>query len=271
MPRCGGFISRRNIENMNKLIFLILLILIPNSSLQAKENWQLLKSTHFFIYYQSAGENTANDLAQRAESCYTNITDELGFNRFNFWTWDNRARIYLFDNQADYQKDTGASGWSAGEAFVKNKVIKTFLTAPGFLENVLPHEMAHIIFREMVGFYNPAVPLWLEEGVATYHENKFPLLKYKLAVKIKEGNFISLNDLNRLRSLGQEEKTKVELFYAQSNSLVGYLIAEFGKDRFVFFCQSLRDNRDFSSALSKAYSISNLSGLETAWKEYILR
>lgn len=251
--------------------FKFFLLFLPAIVLAGPLDWQLLKSTHFFIYYKGAPQNTVSDLTQAAESCYNNITEELGFKRFNFWTWDNRARIYIFDNQQDYQKDTGAASWSAGQAIVVNKLIKTFVTAPGFLNNVLPHEMAHIIFREMVGFYNPAVPLWLEEGVATYQGENISLVKAKLADKIRKGDFIALDDLNRFEVSGVEDKKRVELFYVESYSLVKYLISEFGRERFVFFCQSLRDNGNLAGALSKAYSFSNMADFEEGWKVYILK
>lgn len=250
---------------------LFLLFLFFPVAVSVASDWQLLKSTHFFIYYKCASQNTVDDLAQAAEGCYNNITGELGFNRFNFWTWEKRAKIYIFDDQQDYRKDTGAASWSAGQAVVASKLIKTFVTAPGFLNNVLPHEMAHIIFREMVGFYNPAVPLWLEEGVASYQGENISLVKAALAEKIRTGDFIALGDLNRSKISGVEDKKIVELFYEESYSLVKYLISEFGRERFVFFCQSLRDNGNLVGALSKAYSFSNLAAFEEGWKAYILR
>ncbi len=256
---------------MRRFKFFLLFLFFPVIVLAAGDGWQSLKSTHFVIFYKCAGKDTVDNFAQKAESCYSNITEDLGFNRFNFWTWDNRARIYLFDNQEDYRKDTGALAWSAGEAVVENKLIKTFVTAPGFLDNILPHEVAHIIFRGMVGFNNPAVPIWLEEGVASYQGENIHLVRTKLADRIKSGDFINLNDLSRFSESASEDKAKVGLFYAESYSLVKYLISEFGRERFVFFCQSLRDSGNLSAALSKAYSFPNMASFEEGWKTYILR
>ncbi len=258
---------------MRRFKLLLLFLFLPGMVSAGALDWQLLKSTHFFIYYKNAPQNTVSDLAQAAESCYNNVTDELGFNRFNFWTWDNRAKIYLFDNQQDYRKDTAAAEWSAGQAIVASKVIKTFVTARGFLDNILPHELAHIIFREMVGFNNPAVPLWLQEGVATYQQKDIfqAQVKTKLVQSMEEDDFIPLSDLSRFEGLGSENKSRAEIFYLESYSLVKYLISEFGRERFVFFCQSLRDNANLTVALSRAYSFSGLADFEAGWKAYILR
>ena len=256
---------------MKTLKLLIIFLFLPLFVCADNQPWQIFKSTHFLIYYKNAKEAQLNELAARAEEYYNKITDGLGFNRFNFWTWDNRARIYLFDNQKEYVDETGDPNWSAGRAEVDRKLIQTFITARGFLDNVLPHEMAHIIFREMVGFNNPAIPLWLEEGVASYQEQKIYFAKADLANKIRQGNFISFDELNKMEGAGLRAQDEVGLFYAESFSLVKYLIAEFGKDRFVLFCQNLRDKRDLARSLILTYSFKDLKDFESSWRKYILR
>ena len=235
-------------------------------------DWRVFKSTHFLVYYHNASEETLNRLTDKAEGYYNEITDNLGFNRFNFWTWDERAKIYLFDTREEYTKETGNPDWSAGQALAGSKVIRTFITAPNFMDNILPHEMGHIIFREMVGFNNPAIPLWLEEGVATYQEkHKVAGVKRFLAGRIKNGFFMELKDLEGFQPVNSQDKEKVELFYLESYSVIDYLISEFGKDRFVLFCQYLRDYRDLRRALALAYSFSGTDELGSSWKAYIGR
>lgn len=252
-----------------KLLFIFLFL--PLIIYADTQPWQVSKSTHFLIYYKTAKESQINELSEKAEDYYNNITDDLGFNRFSFWTWDNRARIYLFDNQQEYMKETGSPAWVAGQAQVNSKLIQTFITAKGFLSNILPHEMAHIIFREMVGFNNGCIPLWLEEGVASYQEQERNFVKSDLANKIKQGSFLSLNKLSSFNVANLRLQTDVRLFYVESFSLVKYLIATFGKDKFVLFCQNLRDKRNLTRALVKTYSFADLKDFEDSWKRYILK
>jgi hypothetical protein len=256
---------------MKLLQLLVIFLFLPLVVFADNQQWRIFKSTHFFIFYKSAKESQLNALAQRAEEYYDKITVDLGFNRFNFWTWDNRAKIYLFDSQEDYRKLTGDPHWSAGQAQVDNKLIQTFITAKGFLDNVLPHEMAHIIFREMVGFNNPSVPLWLEEGVASYQEQNNFFVKSDLANEIKQGGFLDLDSLSRFNAASLKQQADVRLFYLESYSLVKYLIVTFGKDRFVLFCQNLRDKKNLSRALTATYSFNGLADFESSWKAYILK
>ena len=256
---------------IERLKLLLMFLVLPLVVFADNHPWQVFKSTHFLIFYESAKESTLNEFSQRAEENYNKITDDLGFNRFNFWTWDNRAKIYLFDNQKDYTASTGDPDWSAGRAQVSSKQIQTFITASGFLDNVLPHEMAHIIFREMVGFNNQGIPLWLEEGVASYQEQNSSFVKADLANKINQGNFINLDSLSRLEVASSTDKEQVGLFYAEAHSLVRYLVTEFGKDKFVLFCQNLRDKRNITRALELTYSFNGLGDVESSWKKYILK
>jgi hypothetical protein len=61
-------------------------------------------------------------------------------------------------------------------------------------------------------------------------------------------------------------------FYAQSVSLVGFLIEQHGSERFRIFCGQLRDRKDLEDALRFAYpeSLRNIVDLERAWKKYML-
>ena len=256
---------------MKTLKLLIIFLFLPAALFAEDQPWHIFKSTHFLVYYHNAKESMVNDVALKAESCYNKITDELGFRRFDFWTWDNRAKIYLFDDQQEYMKATNEPSWSAGQAEIENKLVQTFITAQGFLDSVLPHELSHIIFREMVGFYNPGIPLWLDEGVASYQQKDNSFVKAELARRISQGNFISFEELNNFDVMSLKSTNSVDLFYTESYSLVKYLISEFGKDKFVLFCQDMRDRKDLLRALRRVYSFNSLADFEASWKKYILK
>ena len=107
---------------MLKLKLLLLFIFIPVIVFAQNQPWRVFKSTHFLVYYQQAPDDFLNQLTQKAEEYYDEITNDFGFNRFNFWTWDNRAKIYLFDNQDEYRQANSNLDWSAGLVTVNNKL-----------------------------------------------------------------------------------------------------------------------------------------------------
>ncbi len=258
---------------MKRLAYLILLLSAATlNAFAAGAQWKESKSTHFIIYYKSAGEDFISQVAERSEVYYDSIAEELGFRRFDFWLWDNRARIYIYDDAKDFMAGTGQPEWAMGDAVPRDKVIRAFPGAHKFLDTTLPHEMGHIIFREFVGFNNPAVPLWLDEGVASYHQKfKYQGVDRILKSAAAQNKLMRVADLSAFASTRFMDKEVARLFYAESFSIVDFLLKNYGKDSFVLFCQNLRDKKDLKRALASAYSLDGLQELDAAWSKDVLR
>lgn len=191
----------------------------------------------------------------------------MGFRRFDFWLWDSRAKIYIYDNDRDFQAGTGQPPWAIGDAVPREKVIRAFPAAQNFFEVILPHEISHIIFREFVGFDNYAVPLWLDEGAASYYQ-KLQYSGIKTALKSAKDSrrLMGLVELSSVRSVWHMDKEKVKLFYMEAINIVDFLFKEYGKNTFVLFCQNLRDKKDLARALSATYPISSIQDLDVSWQ-----
>ncbi|MDP2905670.1 MAG: peptidase MA family metallohydrolase [Candidatus Omnitrophota bacterium] len=253
------------------LVICALALLLTAAHARDQQKWQELRTTHFIVYYKSAPGDFVSRVSSRAEDYYNSIASSLGFIRFDFWLWDNRAKIYVYDTPEQYQKESGAPAWSAGQALVKAKTIYTFSGSGEFCDTVLPHELGHIIFREFVGFDNHAVPVWLDEGVAVFQQNlRNPTALPHVKAAISAGKLIPLDKLSRMdpSSFGTNTKA-VGLFYDEAVTIIDYLISEFGKSKFVSFCQNLRDKRNLELAISAAYRFNNLKELDTAWQNYL--
>ena len=250
-------------------LFLTILLFSP-CAFADTEDWKVAKSTHFFVFYENASADFIDRVIAKAEDDYNRIADALGFTRFNFWLWDNRARIYIYDDKAGYQEATLQPEWSSGSTLIgkKEKTIYSFINEEGFLESVLPHEMGHIIFKEFVGLENPGVPLWLDEGVACYQEkSRLESAARVLHQAIKENKFMGLDELFDFNPYGLADSSTVGIFYTEAVSLVDFLIKGFGKDRFVLFCQHLRDKRNFQRAMASAYPFGSIQELDAAWQK----
>ena len=229
--------------------------------------WQNKKSQHFIIYYQTAPLDYVDNLIDQAEKYYNDIVDELGFRRFDFWTWDKRAKIYLYGSSEEYLNDTGRVAWSGAMVNIKKRTIKTFINQENFMQSILPHEMAHIIFREFIGL-NVRLPLWLDEGVACSQEKvnlserlQFAkhLVKSKMHIPIK-----------RLSEISDYNLVVPKVFYAEAASLVVFLLEGFGQEKFLDFSRRLRDdNEGWRETLLGAYRFSDIEDFQAQWYAYI--
>jgi len=256
---------------MKRLFLYLLLILIPSSTALPQEGqWEKATSTHFIVYYKHAPEDFIRLIIDESEDYYNRIAEDLGFTRFNFWLWDNRAKIFIHDNLQEFQSATGQPPWSAGCAQVDTKTIHSYPYAQGFTETILPHEMGHIIFREFVGYDNTSIPLWLDEGVAAYQEKARHITANKISKEaIRTKKFINLVELSRINQNMLGGGNLVNIFYAESLSIVDFLVKEYGTDRFVYFCQNLRDKKNLESAIKTSYSFSNIQELNVAWEKFL--
>jgi len=256
---------------MKKVILLSLAILIlsPNAY-TSEDKWNNQKSTHFIIYYKDVPSDFVDKVIDKAEDCYNNIVNDLGFTRYNFWLWDERAKIYIYNDSEEYKAATNQPNWSSGCVSVRDKIIKTYPLAAGFFDSLLPHELGHIIFREFVGFDNKNIPLWLDEGVAVYHEmTKRYAAKGYMRKAVKDNKFIPLDKLAGVNVALMNDRKEVEAFYFEAVAITDFLISQFGSSSFLSFCRALRDGKALDEAISYAYPYKDLADLNRTWSIYL--
>ena len=157
--------------------------------------------------------------------------------------------------------------WSGGEVRIRERKISTYIHGEDFLSSVLPHEMGHLIFREFVG-YKTYLPLWLDEGMACLNERKYRKERLLIARGLVRANmYIPLQELTNIND--PELIVMPNIFYAESASAVDFLLAEFGKDKFLAFCRKIRDGQDWEESLKKVYKFKDLSELNEKWVEFL--
>jgi hypothetical protein len=248
------------------IFFCALFYSLFNSSVYAQEFDNVKKSTHFIIYYQEAPANYVGKLISRLEYYYKSITHYLGFKRFDFWTWDNRCKIYLYPDQDEYLKNTGTFAWSRAHVNVMTREISTYIGQDHFFDVILPHEMGHIVFREMVGF-DKALPLWLDEGVACMQEAQSYERMAIARNLVKLGLHLPFIDL---MAIGNYNVAIPLIFYNQSASVIDFLLTNYGRSNFVNFCRKLRDGNNWEASLLRTYKLKDLHEFEKQWTAYML-
>ncbi|MFA5369726.1 MAG: hypothetical protein WC300_03300 [Candidatus Omnitrophota bacterium] len=251
-------------------IFLLMtLCLLPVSAPAAVSStlWNTVKTQHFIIYYQDASRDFISNLSDMSERYYNSIVDELGFRRMDFWSWDNRARIYMYSDSYEFQRESNRKDWAGAVVFVHNRTIKSYVGQPEFLDSILPHEMTHVIFREFVGL-DKVLPLCIDEGVACSQEKSHldSRLRYARSM-VAQGQSADFNSFFRIYT---PDNIEPRAFYAQSASIIVFLIRNYGKERFLNFSRKLRDGCDCVSALTSVYKFAGLEDMESLWKKNIL-
>lgn len=243
---------------------------IAGSPVFGAEQWKEYKSRHFFIYYQGAPYDFVSAVSKYAEVFYEEIFKNLGVPVDERWSFEERALIYIYDNQQDYVASGKQTGWSHGTAFAREKTIRTFPMASGFFDSTLPHELAHIIFRGYIGL-DVTVPTWFEEGVAMYQEQAKRYGAHQVVKQAIASNiFLSLPQLTKYPLTNQATLQQVELYYWEAASFMNFLIREMGEQRFLAFLRDLRRSKSFDGSLMNVYvRFKNTDDLNKAWLNYL--
>lgn len=240
-----------------------LTFLLPIAHAADAGGWSVVKSQHFLVTYADNDQAFAARVAQVAESRYNAIAEDLGYSRTSgFWTWDNRVRITIHPSAAAFRAAFQAPAWAAGGASSKRREIAGCRTdGESFLSTVLPHEMAHLVLDEFVGVKR--VPGWLAEGLAQWEQNG-----RQCRLRLRDaGPWYALRNLMGMDIRLERDTDRVDRYYVQCASLVGFLIGSGGGDRFGRFCRQLRDGKPCVEALAFAYPdlAASIDDLERAW------
>jgi hypothetical protein len=231
---------------------------------QAPQGFAMRETPHFVIYEE--GAEVSKELSDTVERLHGDIMLDLV--AFSPWTRDRKVLIYFAGSQSTYQRLTDRPAWSGGASSLSERKIYLFKSEEAL--GILTHELTHIYFDS---FFSPEnSPLWLSEGIATYIQsergNSAPgWLKHNLDL-LEKGGGSRLNDHILIETLTDADGDDVRIWYAQSYSIVRFLMKMKAGEAFYLFCKHLREGMPAHRALYQAYGMpyNKMSALEYSWR-----
>ena len=201
--------------------------------------WSVTQTRNFSIHHRVSA-----DLAQRV----ARASEQARTAAFLRWfgevrpPWQPRCEIYIYPSAASFHRATGVpetvpavSTTRCDAGRVLSRRIELCHAAAHLLDAILPHEVTHIVLADHFG---GSLPPWANEGIAV-------LVEPRARVQLHLRNLPYYRQQERLFSVGRliqfrgyPSTQQMGPFYAQSASLVEFLMRQKGPESLVQF---LRD------------------------------
>ncbi|MBN1459716.1 MAG: hypothetical protein JXA57_09260, partial [Armatimonadetes bacterium] len=136
------------------------------------------------------------------------------------------------------------------------------------IERVVPHEVAHVLMARALSEAFPSLPAWVGEGVAEYAAGQRASFVDPAALQaIGRGRSLAVRDLD---AAIRAQDSNSGLAYAQSTSLVHFLVSRQGDEVISELLGSLRRTRNFERSLQEVTGL-DLNELEREWRRSVSR
>jgi hypothetical protein len=228
-------------------------------------SWQSLTGTvpqggELTLFWYAGGDSFAQALMDACQEGLARLTQDIG-------AYPERpVKIYIYASTSDLQGAMISSQeWTGGVAFTEFSIIAISIP-PSELDwgkRALVHELTHLVVHQATFSPYGQLPLWLDEGLAMYSEGELdPVFRSYLDEAILEGKLISVRSLCSPFSAYSE---KASLSYAQSYSLVEYLLDNYGQGKMLDLLTLLKEGSTYDEALTGVYGF-DIDGLDARWR-----
>jgi hypothetical protein len=226
-----------------------------------------LSTEHFALFFSPSDRRLAEHLSGLAEGIYGEIVADVGVEpRPGIEIYIEATHKAFLDRQPNPIK---APEWAAGLAYPELNIM--ILKAPraalyGTIDplNTFRHELAHLTLHQALA--GIAIPKWFDEGFSMYAAREWSLRTTAVisAVTLRK-RYIPMASLNQAFPIAYEE---AEVAYAQSFSLVAYLLNHFGRNSFHQFVRNLKSGMTLSQSTQQAFGLSFYE-IEKKWHRHL--
>jgi hypothetical protein len=226
--------------------------------------WESISEGNLTVYYYFGDAQSQQTVLRTARETINDI------GRLMNARVDHRVKVWVYRTAAEMQpavasrrgQGPNTSVQTLGEVGASDTALVSRDT--DFL-NIVRHEVAHIVTRAATRNHIADIPIWINEGISSYAQSDLlPSEAQALRTAIQRNRVLPITSLGA-SARGAAEV--VSLFYAQSGSIVTYLVETHGEEKFAQFIAALASDTT-EGALKKVYDF-DLLGLENNWRRAI--
>jgi hypothetical protein len=240
-------------------------LITPVTTIRFTDNrysWQSLSSGKLTLYYYESNQSVAQELLTTALQAIDRLAADTGVHL------EDPVDLYIYANSKDLQGSMiFPREWTGGVAFTQYSIITIGISSQNldWGKNALAHELGHMVTHQITfSPYGANLPTWLDEGLAMHAEGQLDAnLQSYLKKAIANQKLISIRSLSSPFSAISEE---AYLSYAESQSIVEFLIQNYGKDKMSSMLNLLKEGHSIDEALTDVYGVDQ-DGLDQLWRK----
>jgi hypothetical protein len=225
--------------------------------------WKSLIQGDITLYWYNGDQAFAGELMGATQAALVRLQEDTGAHL------TQAIDLYIYASAEDLRASMiNSSEWTGGVAFTRYNTISIGIASYNLAwgKRAIIHELAHMVTHQIT--FNPysAIPTWLNEGLSMYAEGDLDSV-YRTALlgAIAGETLISVRGLS---SPFSAFTTLSYQSYAQSYSLVSFLISEYGQDSMFQLLGTFKQGASYDDAFLSVYGF-NLDDLNDLWRDYV--
>jgi len=223
--------------------------------------WKTIKKELITLYWYEGNDTFAQEIMTASQDAIARLETETGA------VLKEPIRLYIYSGPNDLQGSMiFPQEWTGGVTFTRYGCIAIGISTLNLAwgKRAITHEITHLVTHQMtLNPYND-IPTWLDEGLAMYNEGPMQLT-FSSALT----NAINNHSLLSVQTLASPFSALTDvsyLSYAESYSIVDYLIRTYGKDKMFQLLDTFRQGSTYDGALQKVYGL-DTKALNAAWQK----
>ncbi len=229
----------------------------------SRYSWRSLTEGWVTLYWYQGDETFARELLEAVEQALESLKEYTGAEL------EEPVKLYIYANSQDLQGSMiYPQEWTGGVSFSRYGIMAIGVSADNldWGKGAIAHELTHLVVNQVTLNPYSDLPVWLDEGLAMHSEGALqPVLQDYLNGAIATDRLISVRSLASPFSAYAGEAA---LSYAQSYSVVEFLITSYGQDKMFSLLDTFREGATYDGALEKIYGF-DMDGLNEQWREWL--
>jgi hypothetical protein len=228
-------------------------------------SWKTLNEGLVTVFWYSGDQDFATEVMSTAQESLTRLASDTGAQL------KKPLKIYVYGSTQDLLEALiFPYEWTGAVTYVQYGVIAVGLPPQNLSwgKSAVAHELSHMAVHQVTANPYSGLPTWLDEGLAVYSEGLLDVsFSSALAKAVESDKLISVRSLASPFSALSDLAV---LSYAESFSIVSFLIATYGNEKMLDLLTVFSRGNTYDGALKAVYGF-DMSGLNMLWHDYVMK